>query len=245
MAGRNVRPVESADATAEDPHTPVAATYQEVANAGARQLAVTFRTVHPPTTGWSSAAPWNRCGASSPAAPGRLGHRGTGQPPWSLRRLTDVAYERSPEPTWIVVVGSQDRPGLATVRITRTKAGVEQDVTLAFGYGPDEEVPVDALPGPRRCSPPATTSSRCSYSSAEPAATWRCRRTSRVRASRWPSCWARRRSAKCPATAPGKHRCPSRPFSWVPGLVPRCTTPFRATRRTWRAGGTSSGSYGI
>ncbi|SCF78807.1 hypothetical protein GA0115254_11719 [Streptomyces sp. Ncost-T10-10d] len=74
---------------------------------------------------------------------------GTAEPanlPWSLRRLTDVAFERAPEPTWLVVVGSPDRPGLATVRISRTTAGVEEDVTLAFGYGPDEEPPLDALP---------------------------------------------------------------------------------------------------
>jgi hypothetical protein len=46
----------------------------------------------------------------------------------------------------VVVVGSPERPGLATVRVSRTKAGVEEEVTLAFGYGPDEEPPVDAVP---------------------------------------------------------------------------------------------------
>lgn len=74
---------------------------------------------------------------------------GTAEPanlPWSLRRLTDVAHDRSPEPTWVVVVGSPDRPGLATVRISRTTAGVEEDVTLAFGYGAGEEPPTDTLP---------------------------------------------------------------------------------------------------
>ncbi|MDH6109182.1 hypothetical protein P3T34_001397 [Kitasatospora sp. MAP12-44] len=30
--------------------------------------------------------------------------------------------------------------------MTRTEAGVEEDVTLAFGYGADEEVPLDVLP---------------------------------------------------------------------------------------------------
>ncbi|MER7035230.1 DUF6177 family protein, partial [Streptomyces albidoflavus] len=74
---------------------------------------------------------------------------GTAEPanlPWSPQRLTDLAFERAPEPTWTVVVGTPDRPGIATVRVTRTTAGVEEEVTLAFGYGPDEEIPLDALP---------------------------------------------------------------------------------------------------
>lgn len=56
-----------------------------------------------------------------------------------------MAFTRAPEPTWFVVVGSPGRPGLATVRISRTKAGVEEDVTLAFGYGADEQPPLEAL----------------------------------------------------------------------------------------------------
>lgn len=89
---------------------------------------------------------------------------GTAEPanlPWSLRRLTDVAHDRSPEPTWVVVVGSPDRPGLATVRISRTTAGVEEDVTLAFGYGAARSHRRTRCPGWQRSSPPATTCSRC------------------------------------------------------------------------------------
>lgn len=74
---------------------------------------------------------------------------GTSEPanlPWSPARLTDVAHERAPEPTWFVAVGNRRRPGIATVRVTRTKAGVEEEVTLAFGYGAEEEPPLDALP---------------------------------------------------------------------------------------------------
>ncbi|MFE5090025.1 DUF6177 family protein [Streptomyces sp. NPDC056638] len=140
-------PVEAADPVPGDPRTPVAASYQEVANTGERQLAVSFRTVHPAddrlVLGGALESVWRELTGEAPAG------WGTAEPanlPWSLRRLTDVAFERAPEPTWIVVVGSPDRPGLATVRISRTTAGVEEDVTLAFGYGPDEEPPLDALP---------------------------------------------------------------------------------------------------
>ncbi|MFB7188526.1 DUF6177 family protein [Streptomyces sp. NPDC056230] len=140
-------PVEAADPVPGDPRTPVAAAYQKVANTGERQLAVSFRTVHPAddrlVLGGALESVWRELTGGAPAG------WGTAEPanlPWSLRRLTDVAHERAPEPTWLVVVGSPDRPGLATVRISRTKAGVEEDVTLAFGYGPDEEPPLDALP---------------------------------------------------------------------------------------------------
>ncbi|GAA3193927.1 MULTISPECIES: DUF6177 family protein [Streptomyces] len=140
-------PVASADATADDPRTPVAATYQEVVDSGERQLAVTFRTVHPAddrlVLGGALEAIWRELTGAPPAG------WGTAEPanlPWSQRQITDLARERAPEPTWCVVVGSPDRPGLATVRISRTTSGVEEDVTLMFGYGPGEEPPVDALP---------------------------------------------------------------------------------------------------
>ncbi|MEU5542544.1 DUF6177 family protein [Streptomyces sioyaensis] len=140
-------PVVAADATPDDPRTPVAASYQEVTDTGERQLAVTFRTVHPAddrlVLGGALESIWRELTGEPPAG------WGTAEPanlPWSPRQITDLAYERAPEPTWFVVVGSPGRPGLATVRISRTKAGVEEHTTLAFGYGPEEEPPVDALP---------------------------------------------------------------------------------------------------
>ncbi|RST14436.1 hypothetical protein E2C00_13420 [Streptomyces sp. WAC05374] len=141
-------PVAADDSTDEEPRARVAATYQEgVGDSGERQLAVTFRTVHPAddrlVLGGALEAVWRELTGEAPAG------WGTAEPanlPWSLRRLTDVAHERAPEPTWLVVVGSPERPGLATVRVSRTKAGVEEEVTLAFGYGPDEEPPLDAVP---------------------------------------------------------------------------------------------------
>ncbi|WP_328887802.1 DUF6177 family protein [Streptomyces sp. NBC_00316] len=139
--------VEAADATPDDPRTPVAAAFKEFTDTGERQLALSFRTVHPAddrlVLGGALESVWRELTGNPPAG------WGTAEPanlPWSLRQLTDVAHDRSPAPTWVVVVGSPDRPGLATVRISRTTAGVEEDVTLAFGYGPGEQPPVDALP---------------------------------------------------------------------------------------------------
>ncbi|MGC5005110.1 DUF6177 family protein [Streptomyces sp. DT203] len=139
--------VEAADATPDDPRTPVAASFKEFADTGERQLAISFRTVHPAddrlVLGGALESVWRELTGNPPAG------WGTAEPanlPWSLRRLTDVAHDRSPAPTWVVVVGGPDRPGLATVRISRTTGGVEEDVTLAFGYGAGEEPPVDALP---------------------------------------------------------------------------------------------------
>ncbi|MGA5468586.1 DUF6177 family protein [Streptomyces arboris] len=142
-------PVTSPAATEDDPRTPVADTFQEVRDTGERQLALTFRMVHPAddrlVLGGGLETVWRELTGAPPAG------WGTSEPatlPWSPRRLTDVAHERAPVPTWFVVVGNRDRPALATVRITRTEAGVEEHVTLAFGYGSGsgEELPLDALP---------------------------------------------------------------------------------------------------
>ncbi|WP_246112149.1 DUF6177 family protein [Streptomyces hawaiiensis] len=78
-----------------------------------------------PPAGWSTAEPVNL--------------------PWSTRQLTDLARARAPRPTWLVAVGHPDRPALATLRVLRTPAGVEEDVTLALGYGGDETPPLDAF----------------------------------------------------------------------------------------------------
>ncbi|WP_432587654.1 DUF6177 family protein [Streptomyces sp. HD1123-B1] len=140
-------PVAPEDATPEDPDTPVADAYRAFADTGERQLAVTFRTVHPAddrlVLGGALESVWRELTGEPPAG------WGTAEPanlPWSVRQLTDLAHDRAPEPTWLVVVGSPDRPALATVRVSRTTGGVEEDVTLAFGYGPDEQPPLEALP---------------------------------------------------------------------------------------------------
>ncbi|MFK0293922.1 DUF6177 family protein [Streptomyces sp. NPDC090442] len=139
-------PIASPEATPEDPRTPLAASYQDATATDERQLAVTFRAVHPAdeslVLGGALESLWRELTGGPPAG------WGTAEPanlPFSPRQITDLARERAPEPTWIVVVGTPDRPGLATVRINRTKAGVEEEVTLMFGYGADEEPPLDAL----------------------------------------------------------------------------------------------------
>ncbi|MFE9093652.1 DUF6177 family protein [Streptomyces sp. NPDC007264] len=110
-----------------------------------RQLLLTLRTRHPadeqlvlgnaletafqhltgaPPAGWSTAEPVSL--------------------PWSTRRLTGFARARAPQPTWLTAIGRPDRPALATLRILRTPAGVEEDISLALGYGGGEEPPLDA-----------------------------------------------------------------------------------------------------
>ncbi|MEU6219886.1 DUF6177 family protein [Streptomyces sp. NPDC047022] len=141
--------VESPDANAQDPRTPVAASFHEdIEDLGERQLAISFRAIHPAeerlVLGGALESVWRGITGGPPSG------WGTEEPanlPWSPRQLTDLAYERAPEPTWSVVVGAPERPGVATVRVSRTKAGVEEDVRLAFGYGPGEEVPTDAVRG--------------------------------------------------------------------------------------------------
>ncbi|GHK01035.1 hypothetical protein SY2F82_28320 [Streptomyces sp. Y2F8-2] len=120
--------------------------FKSVTDTGERQLLLALRTRHPadadlvlgraletafhlltdaPPAGWSTAEPVNL--------------------PWSTRQLTELARSRAPQPTWLVAVGHPDRPALATARITRTPAGIEEDITLALGYGKDETPPLNAI----------------------------------------------------------------------------------------------------
>ncbi|MFJ7334552.1 DUF6177 family protein [Streptomyces sp. NPDC101116] len=124
----------------------VAEAFAPAPGTGDRQLILTLRTRHPadenlvlgraletafrhltgaPPAGWSTAEPINL--------------------PWSSRQLTDLARARAPRPTWLVAIGDPGRPTLATLRILRTPAGVEEDITLALGYGGDETPPLDAI----------------------------------------------------------------------------------------------------
>ncbi|MFJ8049954.1 DUF6177 family protein [Streptomyces luteogriseus] len=126
--------------------TRVAEAFTPTPDTGDRQLILTLRTRHPadenlvlgraletafqhltgaPPAGWSTAEPVNL--------------------PWFTRQLTDLARARAPRPTWLVAVGHPDRPALATVRVFRTPAGVEEDITLAIGYGGDEAPPLDTV----------------------------------------------------------------------------------------------------
>lgn len=132
----------------EDGQTPVAEAFTEAGPTRERQLVVSLRTVHRPTAdlvlGGALEAAWEALTGAPPAG------WGTSEPAgltWSRRRLTDLAYERAPRPTWLVAVGSPDRPAVATLQVNRTSDGVEEDITLVLGYGPDESPALDALPG--------------------------------------------------------------------------------------------------
>ncbi|MFD1662934.1 DUF6177 family protein [Streptomyces caeni] len=124
----------------------VADAFTAVAPTREHQLLLALRTRHPadeqlvlgnaletafqhltgaPPAGWSTAEPVSL--------------------PWSTRRLTEFARTRAPQPTWLTAVGHPDRPALATLRILRTQAGVEEDITLALGYGHDEKPPLDTI----------------------------------------------------------------------------------------------------
>lgn len=134
-------PVRDANGT-----TQVADVFKAVTDTGERQLLLSLRTRHAadedlvlgpaletafrhltgaPPIGWSTAEPVNL--------------------PWSTRELTDLARARAPGPTWLIALGSLDRPALATLRVVRTPAGVEEDIILTLGYGKDEQPPVHAL----------------------------------------------------------------------------------------------------
>ncbi|MFE0038113.1 DUF6177 family protein [Streptomyces sp. NPDC059015] len=130
----------------ENDSASVAEAFKTPTSTGERQLILSLRTQHPadedlvlgraletawqtltgaPPAGWSTAEPVNL--------------------PWSTRQLTDLARNRAPRPTWLIAIGHPDQPALATVSVTRTAAGVEENITLTLGYGQDETPPLDAL----------------------------------------------------------------------------------------------------
>lgn len=111
-----------------------------------RQLIVAFRTLHPAdeqlVLGRALETAWQTLTGTSPAG------WGTAEPvnlPWSTRQLTDLARERAPEPTHLIAVGHPDHPAIATMRVTRTTAGVEEDINLTLGYTKDEAPPLDEI----------------------------------------------------------------------------------------------------
>ncbi|MET7606585.1 DUF6177 family protein [Streptomyces avermitilis] len=125
--------------------TPLAASGTE----GEHQLLLTIRTAHPVTEhlllGGALEACWQTLTGEPPAG------WSTAEPvnlPWSPRQLTELARTRAQKsaPTWLVAVGTADRPAIATLRITHSPAGVEEHITLALGYTADQPPPLDALP---------------------------------------------------------------------------------------------------
>ncbi|WP_328768181.1 DUF6177 family protein [Streptomyces sp. NBC_00286] len=120
--------------------------FAPASDSGERQLILSLRTRHPAdqdlTLGHALETAWQHLTGTPPA------DWSTAEPvnlPWNTRQLTDLARSRAPQPTWLIAVGHPDRPALATLRITRTPAGVEEDITLTLGYGKDETAPLDAI----------------------------------------------------------------------------------------------------
>ncbi|TVL90448.1 DUF6177 family protein [Streptomyces sp. SAJ15] len=140
-------PVDAPDDAPED-GTPVAKTFTEFATTGERQLLLSLRARHPAehqlVLGGALETALRTLTGAPPAG------WGTAEPtslPWSRRQLTDFAHTRSPDPTWTVVVGAPDsRPAIATLTVSRTTGGVEENMTLAVGYNQDETPPLDELP---------------------------------------------------------------------------------------------------
>lgn len=101
---------------------------------GGHQLLLTFRTRRPATAALRLGGPleavWRRLTGGPPAGWGSAEPAGE---PWSRGALTEFARGRAPAPTWLVAVGGAGRPALATLRVSRTAAGVEEEVTAAFG----------------------------------------------------------------------------------------------------------------
>ncbi|MCX4550034.1 MULTISPECIES: DUF6177 family protein [unclassified Streptomyces] len=126
--------------------TPVATAFADAAPTGERQLAVSFRILHPAddhlVLGDAVHTVWQDLTGSAPVG------WGTAEPinlPWSTRQLTDLARHRAPGPTHVLAVGRPGRPALADHRITRVLGGVAEDITLTLGYGDGETPPIDAI----------------------------------------------------------------------------------------------------
>ena len=139
--GGTFAPALGADGTAS-----VAEAFGRTSPSAERQLLVAFRTTLPAqedvVLGDGVETAWRALTGSPPAG------WGTAEPvnlPWSAHRLTGLARDRAPDPTHLIVAGHPDRPALGWIRVTRTTAGVEQDVTLTLGYGDGEAPPLDAI----------------------------------------------------------------------------------------------------
>ncbi|GHF90317.1 hypothetical protein GCM10018787_43850 [Streptomyces thermodiastaticus] len=134
-----------------DPSPTVAEAFRPPAGGavGERQLLLSLRTIHPADEhlllGGALECAWQTLTGEPPAV------WSTAEPvnvPWSRRQLTDLARTRARcgTPTWLVAIGSPGQPGIATQQVQHTRLGVEEHITLAFGYTADRPAPLDRLP---------------------------------------------------------------------------------------------------
>ncbi|MGA4839613.1 DUF6177 family protein [Streptomyces sp. G45] len=123
----------------------LAEAFRPAPDAGERQLILGIRTRHDPdedlVLGGALDTAFRHLTGAPPAG------LSTAEPvnlPWSPRQLTALARRRAPRPTWLMAVGGParpTRPALATLDVTRTRAGVEEDITLAVGHGAQDPPP--------------------------------------------------------------------------------------------------------
>ncbi|MFF0460876.1 DUF6177 family protein [Streptomyces mexicanus] len=134
-----------------DPGPTVAEAYRPPSGGatGERRLLLSLRTIHPADErlllGGALECAWQTLTDEAPAG------WSTAEPvnvPWSRRQLTDLARTRarSGSPTWLVAVGTPDRPAIATQRVQHTRLGVEEHITLAFGHPTGRPAPLHLLP---------------------------------------------------------------------------------------------------
>jgi hypothetical protein len=130
----------------EDGTASVAEAFKTAIETGDRQLLLTLRTRHPADAdlvlGRALEAAFRHLTGSAPAG------WSTAEPvnlPWSTRQLTDLARARAPRPSWLIAIGHPGQHALATMRVLRTTAGVEEDITLALGYGEIDTPPLQAI----------------------------------------------------------------------------------------------------
>lgn len=215
-----------APALTKDGRPTVAEAFADVPPSTGHQVVVAFRTVRPAdehlVLGRALETAWKALTGASPAG------WGTAEPvslPWSPRQLTDLARDRAPEPTHMVAVGHPERPAIATIRVTRTATGVEEDIKLTLGYSTNETLRSKRSRTSPRPWSPTTAWPPCSRHSAGVGTTSPRPRTSKNRRSPTPSPWGP--TTWPPSASPTPADRPSasgRPNSVLrPG--PRSTTP--------------------
>lgn len=65
---------------------------------------------------------------------------------WQHHQLTELCRSRTPEPTWLVVVGDDpDLPAVATVEVTPTATGIAERVRLTVGSAAPDTAAIDRL----------------------------------------------------------------------------------------------------
>lgn len=154
--------VEAADATPDDPRTPVAASFKEFADTGERQLAISFRTVHPAddrlVLGGALESVWReltgnpRRAGAPPSPPTFPGHCA------SSPMSPTTGRPRRPGSWWSAARTGQASPRSASAA---RRGAWRRTSPWRSATGPARSHRWTPCPGWQKSSPPATTCSRC------------------------------------------------------------------------------------